>query len=175
VFDYILKSEGKTMTSANDIAKILEQERTLMFSRFEESDAFAIGCAIKANLEKAGIGALIDVRLWDRQLFCCAMKSTTADNADWVRRKVNVVQRFHCASYRKALELKEAGASFEAAHGTDPRDYAAAGGGFPIRLKDGPVIGCITVSGLPQRDDHRVVVEAIAHHLGINLAGLALD
>ncbi len=163
------------MTNATDIAKILEQERTLVFSRFDESDAFVIGCVIKAVVEKAGSGALIDIRFWDRQLFCCAMKGTTADNADWVRRKVNVVQRFHTASYRKALELKEAGSGFEATRGTDPLDYAAAGGGFPIKLKDGPVVGCITVSGLPQRDDHRVVVEAIAHHLGIGLDGLALD
>jgi uncharacterized protein (UPF0303 family) len=163
------------MTNVQDIAKILEQERVLVFSSFDEGDAFAIGSFIKSGLDKAGRGALIDVRLWDRQLYCCAMKGTSADNADWVRRKVNVVQRFQTSSYRKALELADAGKVFERGYGADPIDYAAAGGGFPIRMKDGPIVGCITVSGLPQRDDHRVVVEALAAHLGIDVAGLALD
>jgi uncharacterized protein (UPF0303 family) len=163
------------MANAHDIAKIVEQERVLVFPSFDEGDAFTIGSFIKAGLDKAGRSALIDVRLWDRQLFCCAMKGTNADNADWVRRKVNVVQRFQTSSYRKALELAEAGKAFERGYGSDPIDYAAAGGGFPIRMKHGPIIGCITVSGLPQRDDHRVVVEALAHHLGIDLTGLALD
>lgn len=163
------------MANARDIAKILEQEHALVFPSFDESDAFAIGSLIKSSLDKEGKGALIDVRLWDRQLYCCAMTGTVADNADWVRRKVNVVQRFQTSSYRKALELADAGKVFERGYGADPLDYAAAGGGFPIRMKNGPIIGCITVSGLPQRDDHRVVVEAIAGHLGISLVGLALD
>jgi uncharacterized protein (UPF0303 family) len=163
------------MTNTSDIVKILEQENTLVFPAFDESDAFAIGAIIKAGLDEAGKSALIDVRLWDRQLFCCAMKGTSADNAEWVRRKVNVVQRFQTSSYRKALELLEADKVFERARGADPLDYANAGGGFPIRMKNGPIIGCITVSGLPQRDDHRVVVDAIAHHLGISLDRLALD
>ena len=163
------------MSSASDIARILEQETKLVFPSFDEDDAFAIGGAVKAALDDAKLCALIDVRLWDRQLYCCAMKGTTADNADWVRRKVNVVQRFQTSSYRKALEMADVGKVFERARGTDPIDYATAGGGFPIRIKKGPIVGCITVSGLPQRDDHRMVVEAIARHLGIGLAGLALD
>jgi uncharacterized protein (UPF0303 family) len=163
------------MSHSTDIAKIAEQEKRLVFARFSEDDAFAIGSEIGRLVASEGKGALIDVRLWDRQLFCFSMKGATADNADWVRRKVNVVQRFHTSSYRKALELLEAGKVFEAARGTDPKDYAAAGGGFPIRMKDGPIIGCIIVSGLPQRDDHRVVVEAIAHHLGMDIVSLALD
>ncbi|MGL4491135.1 MAG: heme-degrading domain-containing protein [Rhizobiaceae bacterium] len=163
------------MSNATDIARILEQERRLVFPRFNEADAFAIGCAIKAALENAGKGALVDIRLWDRPLFFCAIAGATADNADWARRKVNVVQRFQTSSYRKALEMADAGKVFERGRGTDPKDYATAGGGFPIAMKDGPIIGCITVSGLPQRDDHRVVVEAIARHLGMDLAGLALD
>jgi uncharacterized protein (UPF0303 family) len=163
------------MTNAHDIEKILEQENALVFASFDEVDAFAIGNALKVGLEAAQKGALIDIRLWDRQLYCCAMKGTSADNADWVRRKVNVVQRFQTSSYRKALELADASKGFERARGTDPKDFASAGGSFPIRMMNGPVIGCITVSGLPQRDDHRVVVEAVAHHLGIDLTELALD
>lgn len=163
------------MSHATDITKIINQEQQLVFPLFSEADAFSIGNAIREIAVSESIGALIEVRLWDRQLFLCAMKSTSTDNVDWVRRKVNVVQRFQTSSYRKALELIEAGRAFEAARGTDPKDYAAAGGGFPIRLQDGPIIGAITVSGLPQRDDHRLVVQAVSAHLGVDYTAIALD
>jgi len=42
-----------------------------------------------------------------------------------------------------------------------PADYAAHGGGFPLVTLDSGVIGCVTVSGLPQVMDHLVVVHAL--------------
>jgi uncharacterized protein (UPF0303 family) len=163
------------MSHAADIAKILEQERLLVVDGFSEADAFAIGNAIRVIVENEGLGALIEVRLWDRQLFLCAMRGTSTDNVDWVRRKVNVVQRFQTSSYRKGLELKDAGGQMDQSRGVNPMDYAAAGGGFPIRIKNGPIIGAITVSGLPQRDDHRVVVEALAAHVCVDIRDIELD
>ena len=115
-----------------DIARMKHQEQTLTFVSFTESDALAIGLSIVRNLERAGEGALVDVSLWDRQLFAHSMAGANADNADWVRRKINVVRRFQMSSYRKALELQDSAREFEAARGTDPKDYAAAGGSFPV-------------------------------------------
>lgn len=162
------------MKHAGDIARIKAQEQALVFADFNEKDALAIGLWIVRNLEAAGKGGLVDVCVWDRQLFSHSMAGASADNAEWVRRKVNVVRRFHLSSYRKGLEMADAGRVFEASFGSDPMDYAAAGGGFPIRLKGGLVIGCITVSGLPQRDDHETVVAAVATHLGLDPADFAL-
>ena len=163
------------MSHTTDIAKIMLQEETLVFSSFGEADALSIGLDILQRIKTLGGFGLIDIRLWDRQLFAFSMPSATQDNAEWVRRKVNVVRRFHVSSYRKGLELKEAGRELGMLLGTDPMDYAASGGCFPIRLKGGPVVGCITVSGLPQRDDHKVVVEAVAAHLGMDVGTMALD
>lgn len=163
------------MSHKRDIEKIIHQEKALVFPSFREKDALDIGLSIVRALEAEGKGGLVDVTLWDRQVFAFSMSGTGADNADWVRRKVNVVRRFHVSSYRKALEMMEAGKEFDASRGTDPMEYAAAGGAFPIRMKDGPIIGAITVSGLPMRDDHQHVVNAIAAHLGLDAADFALD
>ena len=43
-----------------------------------------------------------------------------------------------------------------------------------IRLAAAGIIGCVTISGLPQRQDHAIVVEALCAHLGLDHAALAL-
>jgi uncharacterized protein (UPF0303 family) len=159
----------------DDITLILVQEAALVFPSFTEADAFAIGSRIRDIALARNQGVFIDIRLWDRVLFTHAMAGTSSDNEDWVRRKVNVVRRFQCASYRKGLELKRDGKVLDAAVGCNPIDYAPHGGGFPIRLKGGPIIGCITVSNLPQREDHKLAVEAIALHLGLDPAHFGIS
>jgi uncharacterized protein (UPF0303 family) len=159
----------------NDITLILIQESTLIFPSFDEATGWAIGSKIREIAALRGQGVFIDIRLWDRVLFTHAMAGTSSDNEDWVRRKVNVVRRFQCSSYRKGLELKRDGKVLDAAVGCEPMDYATHGGGFPIRLKGGPIIGCITVSNLPQREDHKLAVEAIAAVLGVDAKQFAMD
>ena len=165
---------GFRMSHLDDIAKIKNQENVLLFASFSEEDALAIGLAIVEKIKQANGSALIDIRFWDRQLFAYSMPGANADNAEWVRRKINVVRRYQMSSYRMGLELGQTGRALDASRGVDPLDFAPHGGCFPIRLKGGPIAGCITVSGLPQRDDHRVVVEAISAHLGMDVAEIAL-
>jgi uncharacterized protein (UPF0303 family) len=108
----------------------------------------------------------MDIRIGIRPLFYAAMPGTTPENPDWVRRKINTVYRFEASSYRVGLEYKAKGNPFDQSRGVDPLQYAPAGGGFPIRLS-GQIIGAVTVSGIPQREDHGFVVECLANHLGV--------
>ena len=158
-----------------DVAKIAEQEAALIFQSFDEAAALAIGLSIKADAEAKGKTLAIDIRLWNRPLFFFAMPGTSADNAEWVRRKSNCVKRYSRPSYAISLRLqkKTGGTLFAADDGVDPMDIAAHGGSFPIRVAGAGIIGSITVSGVPGRDDHGFVVAAIARHLGLDAAALA--
>jgi uncharacterized protein (UPF0303 family) len=49
-----------------------------------------------------------------------------------------------------------------------------AGGGFPIRVKGAGMIGCLTISGLHERDDHAVAVDALCDELGLDKKEFAL-
>ena len=79
------------------------------------------------------------------------------------------------SSYAEALAAQQKGASLEQESGQPLRDYAIHGGSFPLRLAGLGVVGAVTVSGAPEREDHALVVEALAHLLGVSLAGLTLD
>ena len=66
------------------------------------------------------------------------------------------------------------GASLFEKYALPQAEYAGHGGSFPIRVQGAGAIGSVTVSGLPQRADHELVVEALCAELGKNYASLAL-
>jgi uncharacterized protein (UPF0303 family) len=162
------------MAVADDIALIQKQEAELVFSVFDEAVAFKIGSAIRDRALAQGLPIIVDIRTFDRPLFYAAMPGSNASNPDWARRKINVVQRFLKSTYRMVLEQQRPDRSFKPGEGLDISDYVLAGGGFPITVKGAGVIGVIAVSGLPEREDHGVVVDALCSHLGVDGRELAL-
>jgi uncharacterized protein (UPF0303 family) len=162
------------MAVADDIALIQKQEATLVFSVFDEAVAFKIGSTIRDRALAQGLPIVVDIRTFDRPLFYAAMPGSNASNPDWARRKINVVQRFLKSTYRMVLEQQRPDRSFKPGEGLDISDYVLAGGGFPITVKGAGVIGVIAVSGLPEREDHGVVVDALCSHLGVDGCELAL-
>lgn len=166
------------MTTAfleRDLEQIARQERQLMFKSFDANIAWTLGCELRTRAESLKAALVIDISLHDRQLFHCAMPGTTPDNADWVRRKRNTVLRCHQSSYRVGLKSALEGISYFEKTGVSPHDYAVHGGGFPITLEGLGCIGAITVSGLPQREDHELVVQVLAKHLGLFENNLKLE
>jgi uncharacterized protein (UPF0303 family) len=157
---------GWIVSLESDIAQIARQEGALRFNGFSEADAWALGSLMRAGAVQRNLPLVIDIRIGNRPLFYTALPGTTPENPDWVRRKVNTVLRFHKSSYRVGREHDLQGARFDATRGLDPIDYAPAGGGFPIHLIGTGVVGTVTVSGVPQREDHGFVVEMLCAFLG---------
>lgn len=162
------------MTIQDDIARLALQEERLRFHHFDEADAWALGARMQAEAATRPLPLVIDIRHRGRPLFYAALAGTDADNPEWVRRKSNVTLRYGKSSYRVGRELAEKGASLGPERGVDPLDYAPHGGSFPIHLIGTGVVGAITVSGVPQRDDHNFVVEMICEFLGVPHAEVRL-
>jgi uncharacterized protein (UPF0303 family) len=162
------------MTVADDIETIRRQEATLVFDSFDEATAFSIGSAIRERGLAQNMPIVIDIRTFDRPLFYAALPGSNASNPDWARRKINVVKRFLKSTYRMVLEQQRPDRTFKPGEGLDIADYVLAGGGFPVTVKGAGVIGVIAVSGLPEREDHGLVVDALCAHLGMKPETLAL-
>lgn len=145
---------------------IAEQEKRLRFRRFEEEDAWKLGVRLREMSMARSYPVVIDIRRFGQPLFYCALAGSAPDNAEWARRKANVVARFYRSSYGLGLELQHKNSTLESKFGLTLCDYAAHGGSFPVTADAVGVIGSATVSGLPQRIDHELVVEAIAEATG---------
>jgi uncharacterized protein (UPF0303 family) len=147
------------------IASLEAQEEQLVFDRFDNTDAWRLGSAMVAAATERALPITIDIRRHGHQLFHAALPGTTAENDSWIDRKVNVVNRFAAASYLVGRRLAARGAELDEALGVEPRLFAAHGGAFPIRIRNVGVVGTVTVSGLPQADDHAFVTEMIGAFL----------
>lgn len=164
------------MSLDRDIAQLAVQEDRLRFDHFDEADAWALGSQMRAAAVERKLPFVIDIRVAGRALFFTALPGATPDNAEWVQRKVNVVMRYHRSSYRMGRELvkRGIGLSLDADRGVDPVHYAAHGGSFPINIRGTGVVGAVTVSGVPQRDDHNFVTEMVSQFLGVPFGEIAL-
>jgi len=162
------------MSIEADIALLVQQEEALRFQSFSEADAWALGSLMRAAAEERKLPLVIDIRIGTRPLFYTALPGTTPENPDWVRRKVNTVYRFQKSSYRVGREYRLKGNAFDASRGLTLMDYAPQGGGFPIHIRGTGVVGVVTVSGVPEREDHGFVVEMLCRFLGVEHGMLEL-
>ena len=163
------------MGLSEDIERVALQERELRLPGLDARVAWELGVRLRALAEERGLAVVIDVRRFGQPLFYAALEGTTPDNVEWVRRKSNVVARFHRSSYAVGLKLKAKNETLAEQQGLAMADYATHGGSFPLTVEDADVVGSVTVSGLPQRADHELVVEALCELLGREYADLRLD
>jgi uncharacterized protein (UPF0303 family) len=157
-----------------DLERIALQERELQLPRLDAQTAWELGLRLRTMAAERGLAVVIDVRRFGQPLFYAAMEGTTPDNVEWVRRKSNVVARFHACSYAAGLKERAKNQTLLESQGLPMADYATHGGSFPLAVAGAGVVGSVTVSGLPQRADHELVVEALCGLLGKDYAELRL-
>jgi uncharacterized protein (UPF0303 family) len=163
------------MAASDDLARIAVQEDKLQFKTFNEKDAWNLGCKLRDTSIARNFPLVIDIRRFGQPLFFSALAGSTPDNVDWARRKANVVARFYRSSYGLGLDLAQKHVTLTERFGLPLNEYAAHGGSFPLTLAGAGVIGSVTVSGLPQREDHELVVEVLCAELQLHYAELKLE
>ncbi|MFC1233127.1 heme-degrading domain-containing protein [Streptomyces prasinus] len=151
--------------STPTVEELEAQERRLVFPRFTHEDAWALGSLLVEMARERQAPVAVDIHRSGQQLFHAALPGSAPDNDAWIARKRRVVERYGSASYLVGARHRVKGTTFEESSRLDPDTYAAHGGSFPITVEGAGVIGAVTVSGLPQLEDHRMVVEALTRFL----------
>lgn len=147
------------------LEELLRQEQELQFSRFSNEDALCLGMKLVERAQAQAKPLTVDICRNGQQLFHVALTGTSADNDAWIRRKNNVVNRYGHSSFFVGAQFRAKGTTFEQSSRLDPDQYAAHGGAFPVIVRNVGVIGTVTVSGLPQAEDHAFVVGVLREFL----------
>ena len=150
------------MTDSELLADVAELERQCVDLRFDSlshEDALALGMDLAARAEERNWPLAVSVFLGDQHVFRYACPGTTAENDDWIERKRKTVYKFQESSFLVGQRLIAQGKEFHAETGLD-QTYAAHGGGFPLFIGD-VFVGAVIASGVPQQDDHAIVIEAL--------------
>lgn len=148
---------------------ILKEESVLQFTEFSNDTAWEFGLRMveKAKADQKKI--TIDVSRSGQQVFHYAMPGTAPDNDEWIKRKNRVVARFFHSSFYMGLYYKTKGTTIEKNSLVSEMEYAPHGGAFPITITNVGIVGTITVSGLPQREDHEFVVAVLKEFLQLEV------
>lgn len=151
------------------LAALARQEQLLQFDSFNNDTALALGNKV-VELARAGNKKVaVNVTRDGLMLFYFGMDGMTADHANWIRRKSNLVNRTGHSSFYTHTEITNSGGDYDKIPSLDMKDYAAHGGSFPLILKGGAHIGTITVTGLPGPEDHALVVAALKAYLKVEI------
>jgi uncharacterized protein (UPF0303 family) len=141
--------------------ELAAQEADLVLPRLTHEDCVTLGLALLEVARAESLPVVVDVRHGDQIAFHAALPGTAAANDLWVERKVRVVRLVGTSSLRAGAQAAAEGAAFEERQRVDPLLYAAHGGAFPLVVRDVGLVGVVTVSGLPEVEDHRLVVRVL--------------
>jgi uncharacterized protein (UPF0303 family) len=136
----------------------------LVFSTFTEETALELGGLLVQAARDERLPVVINIRTASRTLFHAALPGASPMNDLWAQRKSATALRFHESSLVVGLRNDKKGQTL-ADQGLDPAVYADHGGAVPIRVVGAGVVAVATVSGLPQREDHAMVVTALKRML----------
>ena len=143
--------------------ELMKQEENFSFSSFTNDDAIALGQEMLkiATSQKAPV--IVQVRIGQQIIFHAALTGTTTENDWWINRKARVVEKFNHSSIYVRVSFEEKNQTFEEHSGLDDELYAAHGGGFPIIVAGQGVVGVALVSGLPQVEDHKMIIQGLTN------------
>ena len=147
------------------LADLAAEEEELRLAGFTNDDAWALGSALVDTARREGAPVAIGITRNGQRLFHAALPGSSPDNDAWIERKTRVVDRFGHSSLYMGQLARDTGSTVEEMFGLDPRLFAAHGGAFPILVRSVGPVGVVVVSGLPQVEDHRMVVAALRAHL----------
>ena len=140
---------------------LILQEEELEFQSFSAEDALALGLILNEKAKKYPDPVAIEITINGLVVFRYFAEGTIKDNEFWLKRKKNSVNLMNMSSLRFMYWLDMMNETLEDRK-LKPKEYAAGGGGFPIKLKNTGVIGSICVSGLPNHlDDHQLIVDSL--------------
>jgi uncharacterized protein (UPF0303 family) len=146
---------------AYTLETLAAEQQELQLDHFNYDVAWEIGRAMREHASSRSLPVAIEISHGMIPVFVALMPGATLDNLDWTARKRAVAHRFHRSSLAMRLEAEKSKFDFNDRYRLPASDYVASGGGVPLLLRNGTLIGTAAVSGLPDAEDHALVIRAL--------------
>jgi uncharacterized protein (UPF0303 family) len=143
--------------------ELLQQEKELILTSFTNEDAISLGQELLKLALNQKAPVIVQVRIGEQIIFHSALTGSSSENDWWINRKYRVVEKFKHSSMYVRVSFEEKNQSFEEDSGLDNELYAAHGGGFPITVSGSGIVGVALVSGLPQVEDHKMIIQGLTN------------
>ena len=128
---------------------------------FSNRMALEMGLAIIELAKSRNQHIAVEICRLNQTVFIYVDDNLPVDKHNWLRRKANVAKQFEESSLSVKKDLKEEGMSIGNTFGLDDKDFLAKGGSVPVFVKNAGPIATITVSGLHDEEDHKIIIDAL--------------
>lgn len=145
---------------------LCRQEEVLRFEKFDNEDAWKLGCLIVEDARAKGVSIAADIVINGYQVFRYGFPGTNGYNEIWLNRKAKSVTMMHRSTLAIHYMRKTGQEDIYRDGHLEPAEYGTMGGGFPIYVKGVGVIGVLSVSGLEHHEDHDMAVAGLCRYLG---------
>jgi uncharacterized protein (UPF0303 family) len=153
-------SDEAARTPLDDsLGALLEQEQVSL-ERFGHDEAWSMGVWLHDRMVRDRISGAVAVYLGDQRAFVGSVPGSSADLDQWLDRKARTVRLWGHSSFWVKTRFSANDPGFPARLLQDPRGLAAAGGGFPIRVR-GAIVGVVCCSGWTEEGEHELAAEAV--------------
>ena len=146
---------------------VAKQEEMLRFDTFSNKEAWNLGKFMVEKIYETGIELAVSIRKCSGAImFQHETAGTNLLNDKWLGRKCKTVILKEQSSFGAWVDANMTGETVEE-HGLDPQEYVFIGGGFPIKLKTGEMVGVLLASNLPHQKDHQFLIDTLSEYLDV--------
>ncbi len=158
--------QGKSQDSLTDRKKQnaeMNEEtlRKIVLDEFDNRIGLDMGLAIVNLAKERNQNIAVQVDRLNHAIFLFVDDNLPADKHNWIRRKANVAKHFEESSLSVKYDLQKGNMTLSGTFALDEKKYLAKGGAIPIFVKNAGMIGVITVSGLHDVEDHKIIIDAL--------------
>jgi uncharacterized protein (UPF0303 family) len=146
------------MTQKKTNEKVIKK---IELDSFSNKVALEMGLTIIDLAKSRNQHIAVEICRLNHTVFLYIDDNLPADKHNWLRRKANVVKQFEESSLSVKNDLKEGNMTLNKTFALDEKDFLAKGGSIPIFVKNAGMLATITVSGLHDEEDHKIIMDAL--------------
>ena len=156
-----LHAQKDTINQSKNNLEMNEPLRKIVLDEFNNRLGLEMGLAIVKLAKERDQNIAVQIERLNHKIFLYVDDNLPADKHHWLRRKANVAKHFEESSLSVKYDLQNGDMTLAGTFALEDKEYLVKGGAIPIFVKRAGLIAVITVSGLHDEEDHKIIVDAL--------------